>query len=84
MYELRRFVEVGGLMSYGVDDKDIWRHAASYVDKILKGVQPATLPIEQPTNLAFQYLVDEDGGSYIRIADSTAKAIKPPSSTPTS
>jgi putative tryptophan/tyrosine transport system substrate-binding protein len=53
MYELRRFVDVGGLMSYGVDDKDIWRHAASYVDKILKGAQPASLPIEQPTKLEF-------------------------------
>jgi putative tryptophan/tyrosine transport system substrate-binding protein len=53
MYELRRFVETGGLMCYGVDDKDIWRHAASYVDKILKGAKPASLPVEQPTKLEF-------------------------------
>jgi putative ABC transport system substrate-binding protein len=37
IYELRRFVEVSGLMFYGVDDNNIWRHAAAYVGKILKG-----------------------------------------------
>lgn len=49
VYELQRFVEVGGLMSYGVDDTAIWRHAATYVDKILKGAKAAELPVEQPT-----------------------------------
>jgi putative ABC transport system substrate-binding protein len=49
VYELQRFVEVGGLMSYGVDDTEIWRHAATYVDKILKGAKAAELPVEQPT-----------------------------------
>jgi putative ABC transport system substrate-binding protein len=49
MYELRRFLELGGLMSYGADDKDIWRHAATYVDKIIKGAKAAGLPVEQPT-----------------------------------
>jgi len=53
MYNTRQFVEDGGLMAYGVNFGDIYRRAATYVDKILNGAKPAELPVEQPTKFEF-------------------------------
>jgi putative tryptophan/tyrosine transport system substrate-binding protein len=49
VYFFQGFVEEGGLMSYGPSDTDLFRRAAGYVDRILKGVKPRELPVEQPT-----------------------------------
>ena len=49
MYGFREHVEAGGLMSYGPNQTDLFRHAADYVDKILRGAKPGEIPVEQPT-----------------------------------
>ena len=49
IYNLRVFVDAGGLISYGVHFEDLYRRTATYVDKILKGTKPTDLPVEQPT-----------------------------------
>ena len=51
VYPYRYFTTIGGLLSYGVDLVDQHRRAASYIDRILKGQTPASLPVQEPTKL---------------------------------
>ena len=53
IYDFREYVEAGGLMSYGPDIPGLFRRAADYVDKILRGARPADIPVEQPTKFDF-------------------------------
>ena len=56
VYPFRFFVEVGGLLSYGVDQTDNFRRAATYVDRILKGEKPSELPVQAPVK--FQLVIN--------------------------
>jgi ABC-type uncharacterized transport system substrate-binding protein len=56
IYDDREFVDAGGLMSYGANLQDLYKRAATYVDKILKGRTPAALPVEQP--MKFEFIVN--------------------------
>jgi len=56
MYPTSEWVVAGGLMSYAPNYPDLWRRAADFVDKILKGTKPAEIPVEQP--MKFEFIVN--------------------------
>jgi putative ABC transport system substrate-binding protein len=56
IFENKEMVESGGLMSYGANNNDVYRRAAIYVEKILKGAKPNDLPVEQP--MKFDFIVN--------------------------
>ena len=55
MYPRTDYVEDGGLMTYGANTNDLFRRAAIFVDKILKGAKPANLPVEQPVKFDLMF-----------------------------
>jgi len=63
IYFTREFVEDGGLMYYGVNTADLFRRAAVFVDKILKGTKPADLPVEQP--IKFEFIINLNAAKQI-------------------
>jgi putative ABC transport system substrate-binding protein len=80
IYPEKGFVEEGGLMSYGADFEDLFRHAAVYVDRILKGAKPADLPVQQATK--FEFIVNLKAAKQIdltipaRVLERANKVIK--------
>ena len=70
IYPLRRFTQRGGLMSYGYDELQLWRGAASYVDKILRGEKPGDLPVQHVTKFELVLNLKTAKALGLRISDS--------------
>src|SRR5207245_11607864 len=77
IYPQKEYVDEGGLMSYGTDNTDLYRRAAVYVDKILKGAKPADFPVQQATK--FEFVINLKAAKQIGLtipADLPARANK--------
>jgi putative tryptophan/tyrosine transport system substrate-binding protein len=66
IYPSREFVDAGGLITYGVNYPDLYRRAATFVDKVLKGAKPAELPVEEPTK--FEMIVNHKAAKALGLA----------------
>jgi putative ABC transport system substrate-binding protein len=73
-YGRREFAEAGGLFSYGTNFADLFRSAAIFVDKILKGARPADLPVEQPTK--FELVINRGAANALGIEIPTAVLVR--------
>jgi putative ABC transport system substrate-binding protein len=74
IYSLSFFAKDGGLLSYGVDILDLYRRAASYVDRILKGVRPVDLPVQQPTK--FELIINVKSAKAIGLTVPSALVLR--------
>jgi len=74
IFDDQRFVQAGGLMSYGADLRHLHRHLAAYADRILKGARPADLPVEQPTK--FEFVINAKTAQTIRVTISKAVLLR--------
>jgi putative ABC transport system substrate-binding protein len=72
MHDLRPYVVAGGLMSYGPNLPELYRRAATHVDKILRGANPAELPVEQPSKFVLVFNLETARGLGVTIPDSIA------------
>jgi putative ABC transport system substrate-binding protein len=74
MHGFREFLDAGGLMSYGPTIVLLFRRAASFVDKILKGAKPADLPVEQPTE--FELVINLKTAKALRLLMPTSLVVR--------
>jgi putative ABC transport system substrate-binding protein len=74
IYGTRNYIEAGGLISYGPDIAELYRRAADFVDKILRGAKPADIPVEQPTKFDLVINLKTARALGLNVPDKAARA----------